>query len=382
MRSTGYSSILEKGANNLNLIRLMAALAVIYAHSYAFTPVNQGEWVARKTGVTHAGELSVVVFFFISGALVTKSLVQSRHLVDYGLKRAFRIYPALILCCFFVAYVVPFVFGGVSLSSLFSEPGHWRYFKTNSLGVWNEHFIPGVFEDHFQKSLNGSLWSITLELRLYLFLAVMALLGLMNSVLLRCISLLALLVLIGVVPQFVPLLGLEHGLYGGPAFPGFSSIFLLGGLFYVLERRLRVNFAIAVVVLGLLVLLTKGTGTYRFAIFAFTVAAAMWLATLPWLVRRWQFKSDYSYGVYLYGWPAQQIAYAVLKPHVTELQPWHITAVAMPLALGLAALSWHFLEEPALGFARRLSAKYRGANGFRLHEVLSRLPLRTAKPGD
>lgn len=382
MQSAGYSSILEKGANNLNLIRLLAALAVIYAHSYAFTEGNRGEWIARVTGVTHAGELSVVVFFFISGALVTKSLVQSRNLLDYGLKRLLRIYPALILCAFLVAYVVPLVFDGAGLSTLLSEPGHWRYFKTNALGVWNEHVIPGVFDDHLQKSLNGSLWSITLELRLYLFLGLMALLGLMNSVLLRCISLLAMLVLIGVVPQFVPMLGSEHALYGGPAFPGFSSIFILGGLFYLLERRLRVNFATAALVFAFLILITKGTGAYRFAIFAFVVAATMWLATRPAVVQRWQSSNDYSYGVYLYGWPAQQIAYALLVPHVAKLEPWHITTVAVPFALGLASLSWHLVEKPALDFAHRFTRWRRTAGPLALQSRLTRLVAVRQKLGD
>lgn len=58
------SSVLLPKSNNFNAVRLLAALLVIYAHSYAFT--GQAEWVARKSGVTHAGELSVVVFFFIS----------------------------------------------------------------------------------------------------------------------------------------------------------------------------------------------------------------------------------------------------------------------------------------------------------------------------
>ena len=93
----------------------------------------------------------------------------------------------------------------------------------------------------------------------------------------------------------------------------------------------------------------------RFVIFGLSIAVAMWLATLGPLVRRLPIMHDYSYGVYLYGWPSQQIAYSILvdfRVHPTALA---ISAIAMPLALLLAALSWHLLERPSLNFGHRFA---------------------------
>jgi len=127
------TSILRQNANNFNIVRLFAALVVIYAHSYALSPQpNGGEFIARWTGVTHAGELSVVIFFFISGALVTKSLVQSKNISDYLIKCILRIYPALIICCLFVAYIVTWLFGGITLHDAFTSNQTFKYFIANA----------------------------------------------------------------------------------------------------------------------------------------------------------------------------------------------------------------------------------------------------------
>jgi hypothetical protein len=54
---------------------------------------------------------------------------------------------------------------------------------------------------------------------------------------------------------------------------------------------------------------------------------------------------DLSYGIYLYGWPCEELA-----AHVVGGQPpwWQIFLLAMPSAAALACLSWHVIERPAL----------------------------------
>jgi hypothetical protein len=53
---------------------------------------------------------------------------------------------------------------------------------------------------------------------------------------------------------------------------------------------------------------------------------------------------DYSYGVYIYGWPAQQLM-ATWFPHWSASQN---AASALVFAMVLAALSWHLIEKPSL----------------------------------
>lgn len=60
---------------------------------------------------------------------------------------------------------------------------------------------------------------------------------------------------------------------------------------------------------------------------------------------------DYSYGIYIYGIPAQQAAVA-LGLGITPLTNF---TVGLSLTLPLAALSWHLIERPALKLKPRLT---------------------------
>jgi len=73
---------------------------------------------------------------------------------------------------------------------------------------------------------------------------------------------------------------------------------------------------------------------------------ALWLA----LNRRLPFIpagrfGDLSYGLYIYGWPAEQAAIWALGGHAAW---WQVFMLALPLAATLAFLSWHLVERPAL----------------------------------
>src|SRR3982751_5707401 len=81
--------------NNFDLIRLLAALQVLYGHSAGWLklpplPAPTSYAVARFPGVA--------VFFVISGFLVTRSFLESRSgIAGYFSRRALRIYPGWLL---------------------------------------------------------------------------------------------------------------------------------------------------------------------------------------------------------------------------------------------------------------------------------------------
>jgi peptidoglycan/LPS O-acetylase OafA/YrhL len=53
---------------------------------------------------------------------------------------------------------------------------------------------------------------------------------------------------------------------------------------------------------------------------------------------------DYSYGIYIWHYPAMQIV-MYLRP---DFGPWRLMLFSVPLFLVLSALSWHVIEKPAL----------------------------------
>lgn len=77
---------------------------------------------------------------------------------------------------------------------------------------------------------------------------------------------------------------------------------------------------------------------------------------------------DYSYGMYIYAFPIQQI-----MAHEGMRTPLSNIAAALPVTLLLAVLSWHLVEEPAL----RLRA---WLGGRRPAQAQSRAPIAVPVP--
>src|SRR5205823_4106877 len=99
--------------------------------------------------------------------------------------------------------------------------------------------------------------------------------------------------------------------------------------------------------LTLLAVLFYNTDRYLVVVGALVTYGVFWLAyvpRLPWFNRL----GDYSYGVYLYGWPVAQ----VMKQLVPAGGPLRNTALTLPVALALAFFSWHLVEKPALSLKR------------------------------
>ena len=87
-------------------------------------------------------------------------------------------------------------------------------------------------------------------------------------------------------------------------------------------------------------ILAQGTRAFFPLAVAAIAFGSYWFAyALPAL--RWPKHIDYSYGLFLYGFPVQQM----LLAHWPQLGPLQLFALAAPLALLLAALSWHLIEK-------------------------------------
>lgn len=353
--------IFERDQNNFTLVRFIAASMVIYSHGFTVSPRDGAvEWISHWAGgVTHAGELSVVIFFFLSGGLITKSLVETVGIIPFVLKRIARIFPALIVVNLLSAYVFSWLFGGGHLVSMVTGHDNWLYFAHNSISLWNEHFIQGVYQDHPNPGLNGALWSVTLEVRLYMVFAALGAVGLFAAPEIRPFVLLGLLLGVLLGPSIFPMLGDSHAMWGVENFPRFSAVFIIGGLAYLFDGKIIYSFKTLIVAM-LIMLLCKNTELYLYAIFAVAIILSILVATSKYALSV-PLKHDYSYGLYLYGWPSEQIAYA-LAPGA---HPLINGCMAIMIAFTLAMASWHFVERPGLNFVnRRLKSR----------ENLSRMP--------
>src|SRR5262249_18035083 len=100
--------IIMKRNNNFDALRLVAAMSVIFSHSFLIAEGTQNnEPLILLTGNQAIfGLAGVFVFFAISGFLVTQSFEQTPRPLSFLAKRALRIFPGLFVATVFSALLV------------------------------------------------------------------------------------------------------------------------------------------------------------------------------------------------------------------------------------------------------------------------------------
>ena len=100
--------------NNFNLIRMLAATAVLVSHSY---PLSQGstavEPLSGWLGLS-LGELAVITFFCVSGFFISLSRDRAPGLIDFVAARCLRIYPGLTLVLLLSVFLIGPIFTTLS----------------------------------------------------------------------------------------------------------------------------------------------------------------------------------------------------------------------------------------------------------------------------
>lgn len=149
-------------------MHLLCALLVIVSHSYALLGLRDSEPLLRLTGNMIASDIGLCGFFTMSGYFILNSLVMSKNVFSYLCKRCLRIFPALAVCLVVVVVTCSLFYTG--------EGSYWGQRETYSF-IWRnlalypiQWNIPGVFENNFMSTVNGSLWTLTPQFTLYLLI--------------------------------------------------------------------------------------------------------------------------------------------------------------------------------------------------------------------
>ncbi|MEO8485733.1 MAG: acyltransferase [Betaproteobacteria bacterium] len=333
-------------ANNVLAIRFVAAAMVILFHCYALTGRWGDEPLYAALAPMNLGALGVEVFFVLSGFLVTQSWLRNPALVPYAASRVLRIYPALV-----AATVFTIVVAGASSTLAWSEylasPTTWRYFVRTASGIDVVDRLPGVFPDNpFPRAANGSLWTLPVELRLYVALALAGVAGLLARPRAWLAAALVLVIAALAWPDAVPLDPNTRGTRLA------ALLFLLGSLACVWQRYIPLSLPGAALAIALP--LTDAHGLARDGpLFALLLAYAVLVAGYhPALRLRGIARApDYSYGLYVYAFPIQQ---TIVRAD-PGIAPPLLFVAAFAITLVVAAISWHALEAPAL----RLKSRFR-----------------------
>ncbi len=324
-------------------LRLVAALLVLWSHSFPLAGQPQFEPLARLTGFDTLGGMGVAIFFVLSGYLLALSWDRKPSVIAFIRNRALRIYPGLVVLCVFSTVVIGPVFTRLPFTEYLSHSMTQNYWFTAS--AWLIAYpLPGVFElNPLPNVVNGSLWSLPYEVRCYLVMVLTAFLPFQFKH--KVLGLLAA-IATAVVCRPVDLAVFDH-------YWGVDHYHLkLGWLFFIgcalaawkpVLTRDRLLVLSATLALFAYVLAGPTRWLLVWAVCACLIMVlardATWLPSWP---GRW---GDWSYGVYLYGFPVQQ-AFAQLGLHVYGVLAYSLAATVISLLLGAA--SWHWVERPAL----------------------------------
>ncbi|RME67328.1 MAG: acyltransferase [Alphaproteobacteria bacterium] len=337
-------------ANNLNLVRMIAASAVLVSHAY---PISLGpqalEPLEETTGKT-LGWFAVVVFFGLSGMLIAASCERRGEWHRFWAARVLRLFPALAVVLVLTVIAGLFFTSLASLAYLTSVET-WTYVPRNLSLAFLQYPLPGVFEDNpYPRAINGSLWTLFYEVTCYAGLFVIGTAGLFA----RRWAITLGVVVLGMAFAILANQPAPQGIIGARGYHlvmlGFP--FALGALAYVWREHVRFDWRV-VVVLWIGAWFALGTAIGLVILVIALLYSVGWFGFVPkGRLLNYNRLGDYSYGMYIYAFPTQQAMAKLFGP----LDPMANMALAFPVALLLAALSWHLIEQRALAQIKQASA--------------------------
>ncbi len=324
--------------NRFTPIRLALASAVLIEHAVIVTlgpeppaPITINSWSLSYAAVN--------AFFILSGFLIANSLEHRRDLFTFTASRVARLMPALVV----LSAVAVFLVGPIATD--LSQQDYWTSGQTWSFPLQVLAFLDtsqgpaGIFSSNpWAGEFSATLWTLRYEVIAYFATAFLFFTPLpwsrwavLGYLVIACGGYLALTYLWPDAPALIM------------ASARLGSAFLIGTAIYLWRDRLPVAPWIALLALPVWLLLGE-TPPAEIAMNIVIASATFWIAFgrigLPTGSRI----PDWSYGIYIWHYPVMQIIVDV-QPSAS---PWQIFTVAAPVTAVIAALSWHFVEKPAL----------------------------------
>lgn len=328
-----------KRENCFDFLRFFAAILVIFSHSYPLLGY-QKDWLTLriKSGMSF-GSLAVSIFFIISGFLITASWYNQKQIIPFLKNRILRLYPALIFVVLVSFFIVGPIFSDLSVKDYFLHSGSVEY-------LWNmtiikfKSSIPSVFAQNVYKdTFNGSLWTLRTELHCYLIVAVLGVLGLFKRKFFWYLW---------SIPFLIWFFGVSHSneLY-------FVILFLIGQMYYLLKDKIQLNKSIAI-------LAVVGFAGYLFlSDIHFIIRNFLLVFSLPYLIfylaynlpilNNFSKYGDFSYGLYIYAFPVQQIVSNLTGGDLSIKSFFFISFLITFLC---SIFSWYFIEKRALSLKK------------------------------
>jgi peptidoglycan/LPS O-acetylase OafA/YrhL len=338
--------------NNFDFLRFALASLVIFSHSYPLSsgPDTVDPLMRATRGQMDFGALAVDGFFAISGFLIAMSWLRSGGWGNFLRKRVLRIYPGFVVAMLFCAVVVvPLSIGQAGLS-LSPRPLATFFYRTFLLQPY--HNTAAFADNPYPGIVNGSAWTILYEFWCYILIGLLATIGLVAKP--RRLLAVGIVVLgtyaivdgFDLQPAWQPLVGVKVAYHlnriGGDlsTWPRFLTFFLAGSVYFCYRERIPRSKWLVLICVTLLIAAAR---IEHAPLFAFPIAGTyllFFIAFTPVGLERFGKYGDFSYGIYLYAYPIQQLL--VQKLGITS--PLLLFGYSLVLSILAGMVSWYAVE--------------------------------------
>ena len=349
--------------NEIDLLRFFAALAVVFFHysfrGYAADAMSVMPYPLLAS-VSKYGYLGVQLFFMISGFVILMTAANG-SLRSFAFSRIVRLYPAFWACCT-ITFLVTLSIG---------EP---RYYASIGQYIGNMTMLSNFFGI---ESIDGAYWSLFVEIRFYVLIAIVLVIGRMHQA-----QIFILVWLISSVALEIHPVGKLRALL----ITNFSAFFIAGAVYFLIWSKGPSLIRIAIITVSWWLALFQSINglenfekhyntsmnSYIVAVIITIFFAVMMLVSLRrtgFIGRnRWMLVGSLTYPLYLLhqniGFMIFNIAYPEINMHILF---WGTIVVAL-----VSAYSVHYFIE------RRLSSPMKATLNT-LADYLQRLTMGTSK---
>jgi peptidoglycan/LPS O-acetylase OafA/YrhL len=321
--------------NNFDGVRIGLALIVVLAHVGILSEMPE----FSRFKYVFDSYFAVKAFFAISGFLVGRSYLSSLSLGDYAKKRVRRIFPGYLLTILF-CIVIGAATTTIGTHEFLVSPQTLNYVVANlTLLNFLQSTLPGVFEGNPAPFMNGSLWTIKIEVMLYCCVPVLVYMFRKFGAAASTVTVYSASVAWAWYFEYA-----FPGRWGAEIarqFPGQLSYFVVGLLLAfeppLLQRLKKVAFVSLIALFALQdwrIKLALDPVAYASIVLYLSIAAFRNLH-----VGRY---GDISYGIYLFHYPIIQL---LIHAGIFDYNAWCGLFLALVGTIAVAFASWHFVEK-------------------------------------
>lgn len=327
--------------NNLDIIRLFAAIMILFSHAFILSGSAEPKTPFYNDSY---GSLGLDIFFVMSGFLITQSYLRTRNPARFIWSRVLRIFPALFCVVILSAFIIGPLVTILPMYMYLTHPQTYSYLLTLSLYI-GHNSLPGVFpHNSFPFAVNGSLWMLKYLVAFYvlvLFLGITRILEKKRIILMIFLLCLVLNYLNVGTSLFLYMISIDQTLR-------LFLYFGLGMVAYLHRGWIRMDISNFVFCVLILVIASVKNG-FNDSFFVFVLSyMVLYLGFHKRIYISWFSKiGDFSYGVFIYSFPVQQ---TLVYLYGGKMNPWVNFAISLVVSLILGALSWHLCEKRLLKF--------------------------------